>query len=221
VFEAHPIAAVFPLLGEDELLELAGDISRTGLLEPIVLFEGLVLDGRNRLRACELAAVEPRFEEYTGSDPFSYVVSCNLHRRHLSVEERKAIAKELILRDPSRTDTAVSQQSKLSYVTTLKMRREVERECPAVAQATRFAKDGRRTQGRPRGSQPRRPLRWIETLDRHFAEDAGNAAEVVVQVIVSYDAVIRERLPVARRHEMALQFCRALGVEQIVAELAA
>ena len=58
----HPVAALFPMLADDEIEELAADIKARGLLQPIVLdAEGRVLDGRNRLAACEIAGVEPTF----------------------------------------------------------------------------------------------------------------------------------------------------------------
>jgi ParB-like chromosome segregation protein Spo0J len=58
VISSHPAADLFPFMSDDELAELAVDIRAHGLLEPIVLLDGLVLDGRNRLRACEAAGVD-------------------------------------------------------------------------------------------------------------------------------------------------------------------
>ena len=55
----HPAAEMFPLLGDDELRELADDIAAHGLREPIVVQGGTLIDGRNRLRACVMAGVEP------------------------------------------------------------------------------------------------------------------------------------------------------------------
>lgn len=63
---------------------LREDIRANGLLTPIVLYEGRILDGGNRYKACIEAGVEPRFEEYGGSDPVHFVLSQNFHRRHLS-----------------------------------------------------------------------------------------------------------------------------------------
>lgn len=60
--EIHPFADYLALLPEDELQELADDIAANGLQHPIVLdAEGRLLDGRNRLHACERAGVEPTF----------------------------------------------------------------------------------------------------------------------------------------------------------------
>ena len=61
--QVHPAALAFPMMPEKELRELAEDIKTHGLLEPIGLLDGKILDGRNRLKACELAEVEPRFTE--------------------------------------------------------------------------------------------------------------------------------------------------------------
>lgn len=88
---AHPISALFPLMFASELSTLAEDIRANGLRIPITLHEGMVLDGRNRLRACELAGVEPRFEEFAGGNPWGFVWSVNAERRHLSAGA-KAVA---------------------------------------------------------------------------------------------------------------------------------
>lgn len=98
--DAHPAATIFPLMNGDELNGLVEDVRAHGLLEPIVLCDGLVLDGRNRLRACELAEVEPRFEtwEPDGMTPTEWVVSHNLHRRHLTIAQRAALALDLLPR---------------------------------------------------------------------------------------------------------------------------
>jgi len=92
-YEAHPAAEIFPMLGAEELRELADDICMFGLREPIVLLNGQVLDGRNRLAACELGCVEPEFVEWEGSgDPVDWVLSVNLRRRHLDTSQRAMVA---------------------------------------------------------------------------------------------------------------------------------
>lgn len=95
----HPAAKIFPLMSDDELRELARDIGEKGLLQPIMLFEGKVLDGRNRLLACRAAGVTPRFEEWTPRDgltPTAWVVSLNLERRHLTSDQRACCAVEVL-----------------------------------------------------------------------------------------------------------------------------
>jgi hypothetical protein len=96
----HAAASLFPLMSSDELLQLAEDIQAHGLLEPIALHDGAVLDGRNRLRACELVGVEPRYVTAPLGElsPSEWVVSHNLLRRHLTVAQRAALALDLLPR---------------------------------------------------------------------------------------------------------------------------
>jgi len=74
-----------------------GDIRLHGLRNDIVLYEGKVLDGRNRLAACKIAKVEPRFVEWSGTgSPTEWVISENLVRRHLSASQRAVIALDIL-----------------------------------------------------------------------------------------------------------------------------
>ncbi|MEU7183065.1 MULTISPECIES: ParB N-terminal domain-containing protein [Streptomyces] len=80
------------MLSKDELYDLAESIRSDGQHEPIVLdADGVLLDGRNRLAACEIAGVEPRFTTYTGDDPKGVVLSHNLLRRHISKGQQAMI----------------------------------------------------------------------------------------------------------------------------------
>jgi ParB-like chromosome segregation protein Spo0J len=83
------------VLAEERLHELAQDIKDRGLLDPIMLYEGQILDGRGRYRACKIVAVQPKFEDYVGDDALSFVVSRNLHRRHLTESQRAMVAARL------------------------------------------------------------------------------------------------------------------------------
>jgi hypothetical protein len=77
----------------DELVE---DLGKNGLRQSIVVYEGAMLDGRNRNRGCEKANVEPHFVEYTGDDPLGFVIAANLLRRHLNAGQRAQIAAKLL-----------------------------------------------------------------------------------------------------------------------------
>ena len=67
----HPLAEMLPLVQGAEFDRLVADIAEQGLLNPITLYQGKVLDGRNRERACRAAGVEPRYVEFEGKDPGS------------------------------------------------------------------------------------------------------------------------------------------------------
>ena len=94
--EPHPFAALFPELPPEELSLLVRDIKERGQNEPIILYKGLILDGRNRYRACQIARVKPWIEEFNTKDakgtPEDFVLSRNLRRRHLSMGQKAAIA---------------------------------------------------------------------------------------------------------------------------------
>jgi ParB/Sulfiredoxin domain len=92
----HPAADVFPMLTDDDLDVLAADIKASGLRQPIVLdVDGLVLDGRNRLAACDRAGVDPTFVTFDG-DAAMFVISANVHRRHMTTGQR-AMATALVM----------------------------------------------------------------------------------------------------------------------------
>jgi N6-adenosine-specific RNA methylase IME4 len=83
------------MMEAEELQALADDIRRNGLRQPIVKWQGKVLDGRNRQAACLLAGRALRFETYRGSDPLGFVLSQNLERRHLTESQRAMLGADL------------------------------------------------------------------------------------------------------------------------------
>ena len=91
----HPVAKLFPMLADNELQALASDIKANGLQQPCVMQGGVLLDGRNRLAACKLAGVEPRFTTYDGDSPVAFIIGVNLQRRHLTVSQKLALGIEI------------------------------------------------------------------------------------------------------------------------------
>lgn len=89
----HEAANIFPMMGDDDLERLADDIQAHGQTDAIETLDGKILDGRNRFRACQLRGIKPEFmqAQCNGSTPTEYVVSKNLHRRHLSESQRSVI----------------------------------------------------------------------------------------------------------------------------------
>lgn len=93
--EFHPLAGIFPLIEGREFDELVDDIRAHGVREPIWLYAGQVLDGRNRYRASQVAGVDCPMRTYDGDDPVAFVVSLNLKRRHLDDSQRGHVAAKL------------------------------------------------------------------------------------------------------------------------------
>ena len=126
----HPLANLFPLIEGDELVDFVEDVRANGLLVPIVLYEGMILEGRNRFRACSAAGVAPRFEQYTGKDPVGFVVSMNLRRRHLDESQRAMVAAKLAtMKQGARTDLSpIGEMSQAKAAELLNVgKRSVER----------------------------------------------------------------------------------------------
>jgi len=87
----HPLCALFPPIEGAEFEGLKADIEANGLQRPIVMLDGTILDGANRYRACIESGVEPITVPYSGNDPLQFVLSENLHRRHLTAGQHAAI----------------------------------------------------------------------------------------------------------------------------------
>lgn len=95
--KVHPVADIFPMMSDEELADLAADIKANGQVHPILLdCDGLLLDGRNRLKACEIAGIEPYSATLAQPipDPLAYVVSLNVKRRNMSASQKAMAAAE-------------------------------------------------------------------------------------------------------------------------------
>jgi len=90
----HPAALIFPEMTPDEYAGLRDDIAAHGQRDPIITWQGQILDGRHRFRACEDLDLDPVTLEYEGeiSEIPAFVISRNLHRRHLTASQRAMVA---------------------------------------------------------------------------------------------------------------------------------
>lgn len=103
----HPAAELFPLMPEAEFEALKEDIRVNGQNDDIVLWDGQLLDGRHRLRACTELGIEPSYTKLPKAiDPIAWVVSHNLHRRHLTTAQRAMVADKLAILQNGEKKTA-------------------------------------------------------------------------------------------------------------------
>jgi ParB-like chromosome segregation protein Spo0J len=93
----HEYANLFPMLSGDTLAMLSADIAEHGIREPVMLYQGKVLDGRNRCLAANDIGIDVPTREFAGDDAaaLAFVISTNLHRRHLTESQRASIAARL------------------------------------------------------------------------------------------------------------------------------
>lgn len=103
---AHPLAEIFPDLVGGAYLPLATDIARRRVFDPVLLYEGMLLDGRARARAAAEAGQDcPALVLRPDADPIAILVSRNLARRHLDESQRAMVAARLAsARQGDRTD---------------------------------------------------------------------------------------------------------------------
>lgn len=87
----HPLCELFPRMTAAEFDALKADIRANGLHQPVVIHGGQILDGGSRYRACMESGIPPSTVEYSGTDPVAFVLSANLHRRHLTPGQQAAI----------------------------------------------------------------------------------------------------------------------------------
>jgi ParB-like chromosome segregation protein Spo0J len=146
----HPAAQMFPLMADDELRDLAEDIKKNETLtDPIVVFVDhddncWVLDGRNRQRACKRIGydwaaqdvIEVR-EVQSGPQgevrihvngvlmtPLEFVLSKNLHRRHLTGQQKREVIAKLLKEKPEQPDRQVAAKVGSTNKTVGKVRKE-------------------------------------------------------------------------------------------------
>src|SRR5689334_20533953 len=93
-YDVHPAANLFPMMTEPEFDELQDDIREHGQILPIILYDGKILDGRNRAMACHKLGKAPKVETLVCDDPISWAISANAKRRNLTKSQLAAVAAE-------------------------------------------------------------------------------------------------------------------------------
>ena len=94
----HRFAEIFPLLEGKDFDDFVADIKANGQRVSILLYQGQVLDGRNRDRACRQLGLEPWVEEANvtdDDDALNLLASLNEQRRHMSDAQRALSAAKL------------------------------------------------------------------------------------------------------------------------------
>ena len=144
--EAHPYADCFPVLSDDLLAELASDIERHGLRAKIVTYQGMILDGRNRHRACEMVAVKPKFEPFEGDDDeaMAFVISNNIHRRHLTDSQRAMAIESLASSTVGRPNIVLPEPANSANLRSCKVPPPKHKPKLTKAQAAKQAKVSKR-----------------------------------------------------------------------------
>jgi predicted transcriptional regulator len=120
-YVAHPLANMFPMIEGRESENLKESIAKSGILEPITLFQGMILDGRNRYAAAKAVGhpFTPKdFREWHGStlvEAEEWVISTNLHRRHLTAKQKQEMVRERIKKSPGMSNRQIAKLLGVSH----------------------------------------------------------------------------------------------------------
>ena len=202
----HPAAELLPLMSKDELRELADDIKRNGLIEPVRAgFDPKtrtysLLDGRNRLDALELLGRKifsdppPHQPDWTFSDdgmmicksvnelePVRYVISANVHRRHLTSEQKRELIAKLLKLYPEKSNRQLAAMTGRDDKTIASVRADLERTADIPQLKTTEGKDGKR-----------RPTRRKKTKTDRVGTSVVSSAEVPATSVTPISEISRE-----------------------------
>ena len=201
VLPIHPAAELLPRMSQDELRELGEDIRRRGLQTPIAILVGednveRLLDGISRLDAMDMAGLEivtdgelnldvVHTQTVPGNvDPVGFVLSANVHRRHLTREQKEDLIKKLLKVNPSQSNLKIAKLVKRDDKTVAKVRKKMEARSEIPNVETRTDSKGREqparkpkpaaraTSSKPVVKTPEEPAQdgtsIAVTLDYHF-----------------------------------------------------
>jgi hypothetical protein len=160
----HPACELFPLMSPTEISDLADDIKKNGLRETVGIYNDpvigdCVLDGRNRLDALRLigqlwdetgklrkdiaSLVGSCSTHYPNFDPYAYVISKNIKRRHLTAEQKRDIIAKVLKAKPSTSNNQIAKQVKVDDETVAKVRTELESTSDIPKLKMTIGRDGR------------------------------------------------------------------------------
>jgi len=161
--EVHPAAELLPMMEEVELVELAADIKKNGLRHRLLMGgwgergKRYLIDGRNRLAAIDAAyaddperlgkelraAIGDAQVIGEGDDSYEIVISANLHRRHLTRDQKREFIGALLKAQPERSDRAIAGMAQVHHQTVGVARGELESGGGIIHLGKRVGADGK------------------------------------------------------------------------------
>jgi hypothetical protein len=184
----HPLADIFPLMEGAEFDALVADIKANGLFERIILFEGMILDGRNRYRALLAAGFDPAdANKFTidgapfVDDPAVFVISANLHRRHLTAEQKRDVIAKLLKVQPQKSNRQIAKTAGVSHPHVAKVRAEMEKAGDVETVTTSIDTRGRK-----------QPAKKGWSRERYKAHRAGKKAKTSKVMVTEANGKTRQ-----------------------------
>jgi hypothetical protein len=215
----HPLAAIFPLMDGAEFDELVADIKANGLREKIDLYEGKIVDGRNRYLALQRLEIDPSADpskyfrkalyahttggeiaphERNNNDSVgAYVISKNIHRRHLTAEQKREIIAKLLKAQPEKSDRQIAKEAKADHKTVGAVRKAKESTGEISPVEKRTGADGKaRKQPAKKPEQPKPPLekKPIKADPRIIAPELADRVGRFAHDLITADRILAREL---------------------------
>jgi ParB-like chromosome segregation protein Spo0J len=155
--EPHKLSQLLPKMSKEEMTELVADIEKNGLQQSIVLYQGQILDGNHRYWASTAAKKPMHFVGFEGTDTEAqaFVISINIHRRHLTPEKRREIIAGLLKADPTKSNRQIADTAKVDHKTVGAERSRLEVGGEIPHQEKTVGKDGVVQPTKRKGSKPK------------------------------------------------------------------
>jgi hypothetical protein len=184
ILPVHPAAELLPLVQGDDLSGLVGDIAVNGLRDKVDLYydrdgKAWLLDGRNRLDALESLGedlfddkgkLRAEFQNFpppkllTEADCVLFVISKNIHRRHLTNQQKRDLVAKLLKEKPEASNRQIAKQVRVDHKTVAKVREQNEGRGEIPHVETRTDTKGRKQPVNPRGLTEKSRLGNFERL---------------------------------------------------------
>lgn len=105
-YTVHRAASLFPLMDGEEFNELVESVRQHGVRQPVVIHDGVLIDGRNRLRAVErlkddghvveVPTVELSSLAHSANSVVDWIYSTNKIRRHMTTDALAMVAGRML-----------------------------------------------------------------------------------------------------------------------------
>ena len=226
-YEIHPAASVFPLMEGEQFDGLVHSIQQHGVQNPIVYSEGLILDGRNRLRAVMKLRAEGHHVELPkrkwsadGMSATQWIEAQNLDRRHLSPDAYTAASAALsrILRKEAKVRKAAS---KFTSEKAKAARATVTTKTESPSKRDRKESNARSTVGQVAAKAGTSMHKAAQAVRLDQAVEAGVVPEQVQKDVIAGKTKLRDavkQIP-AKENQKALRTKKKRGAAKVLDDL--
>jgi hypothetical protein len=169
----HPLVELFPRMNPEEIRQLEKSIAEEGLLEPIELYNGMIIDGRHRYNACHKIGVKPIFVEWEpteGQSLVMHIAARNLQRRHLSTQARAVLADKIA---SIREDELIAEGKRLGVANRRQLNNSQKRGTSPERDAASMMNVSKSTVEKVKRVRTKAPAIYKKVADGEMSIDAG------------------------------------------------